>query len=617
MTPRARALVAAVLLSAAVPLRADTAAPRVVTVVLKDGRHFEVTRLARHGANIRVQLTNGRVFEIPEEQIVSPALAAIDGPPGATAEPPDFVPMGDRWKNGYPPYPGRSAPTDRFADPYDQSALKGDKPIAGDSLFLVLGGTLETPTELHRLPIGSGVSTANAAEPEFFGDGSQLFATPRASLSLELFKGQAGFRPKSWALKAEGVLDLNVLRLDENNGVDVDVRRGTTRTRHDVALEQAFGEVKLADLSAHYDTVSLRAGIQPFGSDFRGFVFADRNLGARLFGNAGANRWQYNVGYFDLLEKHVNSGLDTFARRGERVAVANVYLQDALAAGYTAAFSVLHASDEGVRHYDENGFLVRPARIGSVRPHAVRTTYLGWSGDGHLGGLNLSHAAYYVFGTDDDNPLAGARNDVGAGFGAFELSKDHDWIRFRLSGLYASGDDDATDGRASGFDAIVDDTHFAGGPFSFWSRSGIPLTQTGVLLKTPDSLLPSLRSSKFQGQQSFVNPGLWLAGVGVDLDLTPKLRVSTNANYLRFDKTGALSLLLFQPGVRKTIGWDLGAGVTYRPLLSENVVVTGGVAGLVAGPAFEDLFSSICRAPGCGATARNLASVFLSVRLVY
>ena len=34
------------------------------------------------------------------------------------------------------------------------------------------------------------------------------------------------------------------------------------------------------------------------------------------------------------------------------------------------------------QHYDTNGFLVRPARIGDVRPLTLRSYYLGWSGDG-------------------------------------------------------------------------------------------------------------------------------------------------------------------------------------------------------------------------------------------
>jgi hypothetical protein len=242
---------------------------------------------------------------------------------------------------------------------------------------------------------------------------------------------------------------------------------------------------------------------------------------------------------------------------------------------------------------------------------------VGLAGDGHFGRLNVSHAAYYVFGRDEDNPLAGREVDVRAFLGAAEVSVDRDWARFKATAFFASGDADPLDGTGGGFDSIYDNSNFAGGPFSFWSRSGIPLTQTAVLLKAPGSLLPSLRSNKFEGQPSFVNPGLLLVGAGLDLDLTPKLRAVASLNWLRFHRTEPLELLLFQPGIRKTIGLDFGAGLLWRPLLNENVVVTAGVTGLVPGGAFDDLYSSTCSAPGCGASARTPLNGFVNVRLAY
>src|SRR6185436_15579049 len=121
--------------------------------------------------------------------------------------------------------------------------------------------------------------------------------------------------------------------------------------------------------------------------------------------------------------------------------------------------------------------------------------------------------------------------DVSAQMAALELSLDRDWARLRFSGFFASGDDDPRDGKGRGFDAVYDNPNFAGGPFSFWVRSGIALTQTGVLLKAPGSLLPSLRANKFEGQANYVNPGLMLANLSMDVEVTPKLRTVLNANY--------------------------------------------------------------------------------------
>jgi hypothetical protein len=623
-------------------------------LVLKDGRKIPVNRLVRRGGLVLFETARGERFSAPEDQVVSPPLESIPAfdqapagpapaappspatqepttppvaeakpePPRPTAAPteratsePDFVPLPNRWSIAYPDSP--RTVKGRLVDPYNQNILKGDKPIAGGHTFLVLTGTVDAPGELRRLPVGSGVSTANPNELEFFGNGRQLFTAPRLTLSAEVFHGLTGFKPKDWALKATGAFNFNYLRLEELNGVDVDVREGKTRYRDHFSLEEAFAEVKLKTLSRQYDFVSLRAGIQPFVSDFRGFVFSELQLGARLFGNAAGNRWSYNAAYFDLLERETNSELLTFEKREQQVAVANVFRQDTFALGHTLSLSYHYSKDDASLHYDSNGFLVRPAKIGSVRPHEVKVHYAGAAGDGHLGRINTSWAAYQVFGEDSDNPLEGQKTSVSAQLGAVELSVDKDWARFKLTGFFASGDDDPGDGEGKGFDSIYDNSNFGGGPFSFWSRSGIALTQTGVLLKAPGSLLPSLRSNKFEGQANYVNPGLLLLGLGADLELTPKWKAIFNANYLRFHKTGSLEYLLFQPGIRKEIGFDLGAGFLYRPLLNENIVLAGGVTGLLSGKGFDDIYSSACGVPGCGADPKNLVNVFLSVKLTY
>jgi hypothetical protein len=234
-----------------------------------------------------------------------------------------------------------------------------------------------------------------------------------------------------------------------------------------------------------------------------------------------------------------------------------------------------------------------------------------------VGRINLSHAYYYAFGTDELNVVAGQETKIRAQLGALEASIDKDWARFKLSFVYASGDDEPLDDEAKGFDSIYDNSNFAGGPLSFWSRSAIFLTQTKVLLKPPLTLLPSFRSNKFEGQGSFVNPGLNLVGAGIDLELTPKLKGIINANYLRFDKTETLEALLFQPGIRKNIGLDAGAGLLFRPLLNENILIFGGVTGLFPGSGWNDIYQSKCGTPDCGAEPKKLWNTFLQVKLTY
>ena len=129
--------------------------------------------------------------------------------------------------------------------------------------------------------------------------------------------------------------------------------------------------------------------------------------------------------------------------------------------------------------------------------------------------------------------------------------------------------------------------------------------------------MPDLRSNKFEGQGSFINPGLMLLNASLDAELTPKLKGVLNVNYLRFHKTGALDTLLFQPDIRKSIGLDVGGGFLYRPALNENIVITAGATGLIPGAGFEDVYSSPCSAPGCGATKQKLFNVFLNLKLTY
>jgi hypothetical protein len=195
---------------------------------------------------------------------------------------------------------------------------------------------------------------------------------------------------------------------------------------------------------------------------------------------------------------------------------------------------------------------------------------------------------------------------INAQMAALELSLDKDWLRYRLSFFYASGDKDPRDGSARGFDTIFDNPNFAGGFFSLWDREGIRLTSTGVALVSPDSLVPDLRTSKTEGQANFVNPGLFLYNGGVDIDITPKLRGFVNLNMLRFARTDPLELLLFQSNIHAGIGADSGIGFAYRPPLSENIVITGGIDALVPFQGLRDI-----------STNRVLLAVFTNVRFKF
>ncbi|MFZ1701390.1 MAG: carboxypeptidase-like regulatory domain-containing protein [Pyrinomonadaceae bacterium] len=526
--------------------------------------------------------------------------AEPDAQPAAVAVP-DRREVRDRWRYGFPEYDrygdqgarGRDIPFKRgkWYNPYDQNVLKGDLPVIGDDYFLILSAVSTTGAELRRTPSGNAVSSANPNSNNFFGRPESFSFNETLQFSFEFFKGQTVFKPRTWAIKISPTFSIpNYLNARENGIVNIDVRRGTTRTDYHVSLEEAFAEVKLFDTNDNYDAVSIRAGIQPFNADFRGFLYSDNNLGIRTFGAFSNNKIQFNAAWFHQLEKDTNSNLNAFEFRKQNVYIANFFRQDFLTKGYTIQAVGAFNDDRGDIHYDTNGFLVRPALVGSARQHNVQAGYVGFNGDGHFGLLNLTNSYYFAFGRDSFNPIAGKKTDIRAHMAAVEASMDKDWLRFRTSFFFASGDKDPTDDKAGGFDAIFDDPNFVGGQFSYWNRQGIRLVSTEIGLVQGNSLLPSLRSSKTEGQANFVNPGIFIYNAGVDAELTQTIKTVFNANYLRFHRTEPLEYVLMQPGIRHEIGYDLSLGVIYRPFLINNLTFTFGGNMFFAGKGFKDVY---------------------------
>jgi len=502
-------------------------------------------------------------------------------------------------------------------DPFNRNRFKGDEPIwpavLGQQVFFNFTGSETTFIDGRKVPVPSDVSAAQPGSSAFFGRGEQFFLDQTFRFTFDLFHGDASFKPVDWRIRVTPEVSLNYLDVKELGIVGPDVRAGTTRLDSHVGFQEAFVEYKLHDLSANYDFVSVRAGIQEFNADFRGFLFVEEQPGLRVFGDLKNDRLEYNAAYFDFLEKNTNSGLNTFSRRKQQVMLGNVYIQDFFFPGYTAEFLGAYNKDDGGLHYDDNGFLVRPAPVGNVInqgvgaiPHSIQVGYFGWLGSGHIKRINITHAFYEAAGKDSFNPIAGRRVTVNAQMAAVELSLDRDWIRYRISSFYSSGDNNPRNGRANGFDAIVDLPSFAGGLFSFWNREGIRLLGSGVSLTTDGSLLPNMRSNKNEGQANFVNPGIFLVNAGTDIDITPKLKGFVNFNYLRFMRTEPLEFVLFQSPIRHNIGEDFGVGVTYRPPLSENIILTGGASMLQPGQGFRDIY-----------TGRTLFSVFGSAKLTF
>jgi hypothetical protein len=516
--------------------------------------------------------------------------------PPIPLQPRESIPVPDRWRImqslGY-----------KFSwyDPYNQNVYKGDKPFTpfakwGPDWFLALGAVSDTLVELRRLPTPVGAQSSDrAGAVDVFGRGKQQVFVETIVLSAAIIKGNTTFRPQDYELRFTPAIQINHARIQEVRGLRIDPREGKRRTDTHFGVQELFGDIHLRDVSVRYDFDSLRVGIQPFTSDFRGFIFQDLPLGIRLFGTRDNNQWQYNLGLFRRMEKDTNSGLNDVAQplRRDDVLVANVYRQDFPVLGHTAQATLIYNRnrESAPDYYDRNGFLVRPAVIGDVRPRNYDVGYIGLNGDGHFGRWNLTTSLYCAFGTDERHPLAQRRQSIRAGFAAAELSRDFSWLRVRTHVLLASGDKDPFDGKATGFDAIFENPQFAGADTSFFIRQSVPLIGGGgVALSGRNGVLPSLRSSKDQGQSNFVNPGLVLIGMGADADITPELRVLGNISKLDFVHTETLSVLRNQRVSSKALGIDVSAGIQYRPFMSQNIVLNASAAALVPGAGLKQLY---------------------------
>jgi hypothetical protein len=278
------------------------------------------------------------------------------------------------------------------------------------------------------------------------------------------------------------------------------------------------------------------------------------------------------------------------------VFLANIYRQDLPFPGFTSQITGVYNRNREADdiHIDKNGFPVRPSLIGNLRPRDYDVYYVGYNADGRIGRLNLTASGYYAFGEDRNNIFTDRPADIRSFFAAIEPSYDRNWMRFRLSGLFASGDGDPYDDTERGFDAIFENPQFAGADTSFWIRQGIPFIGGGraVGLNGRNGVLPSLRSSKEEGQSNFNNPGLILAGAGADFDVLPPLRLSANVNHLWFHKTDTLEALRMQGEIDRDIGWDVSAAAIYRPGFVQNVVLRLSGATLLPGEGFNDLFEN-------------------------
>jgi hypothetical protein len=495
-----------------------------------------------------------------------------------------------------------------FKDPYNQNVFKGDKPYKpfekwGEDVFLSLVGISDSLAEARRLPIPVGAqSSRRPGASDVFAPGHQLTLAQSIIVGASIIKGNTTFKPPDYEYRLIVAANLNRTQVDPVRALRVDPREGFVRYDNHIAVVEAFYDKHRSNVSERYDFDSYRVGIQPITSDFRGFIFQDNALGLRYFGNRDNNQTQYNLAALVRLEKDTNTGLiDILQRpRSDVVLLANLYRQDFPRPGHTTQVTVINNwnGEDGEDYYNKNGFQERPAVLGDARPHHYNVTYVGANGDGHFGKWNLTTSLYGAVGRDSRHPLAQRPQTILAGFAAMELSRDLDWVRLRFTTVGATGDSDPFDEKATGFDAIMENPQIAGADTGFWIRQAVPLAGGGgVALSGRNGILPSLRSSKDQGQSNFVNPGLLFVGLGADVDVKPQLRVIANVAGIAFANTSVLSVLRNQGSLDRFVGIDTSVAFQIRPLMTQNIVFNISGAALLPGNSFKQLYDENRRGP--------------------
>jgi hypothetical protein len=561
------------------------------------------------------------------EQRELPEPVEQDNPGAVRAPPPEAFPTSefpipDRWRL----IESLGLVKEDVLDPYNQNTYKGDRPICipteeeqerrrreglpkcrtpkflgltGDDWFFSLNLASDSVYEPRSFPIPVGNQTTTRP------DSNDVFGKPYSNVLSQTFifgfsltKGYTAYKPPDIEYRISLAYNINYVTVPERRVLFVQPSKGTTRLDSFLGVQELFFDYHIRNVSDRYDFDSFRIGIQPFQSDFRGFLFNDLQLGVRLFGNRDNNRFQYNLAAFWRLEKDTNSGLNSVVQRprNDWVFIANGYVQDWPVPSFTSQATIVYNMNREKNRIevDDNGFPVRPALLGDLRGREYDVVYLGYNGDGHFGRFNLTVSAYGAFGQDRNSFFTSRPADIRAWFIAAEPSIDYDWVRLRGAALYASGDKNPYNNVEAGFDAIFENPIFAGADTSYWIRQTIPFAGGGraIAIQGRNGILNSLRSSKEQGQSNFNNPGTVLVGAGADFDVTPTTRFTLNANHLWFANTATLQALRVEGSIPKSIGFDLSAAAIWRPKANQNIVFRLSGALLEPSAGFRDLFSS-------------------------
>ena len=270
-------------------------------------------------------------------------------------------------------------------------------------------------------------------------------ATPRSSRPTGRSSSRRSSTSTTWPSRSWAIVSPNVLQGH---------RRAPATF---LALQEWFVETKIADLSPDYDFVSVRVGIaavhqrlprlplqrhQPRRPPLRHPQLQPRPVQRRLLPPVGEGHQQL---------------LNTFNDRHQNLVIANYYRQDFLFPGYTAQVSLHYNHDQPTSSSTRTASWSGPTRsASSSRTRSTSSTSAGPATATSAASTSRTSSTGRS-ATTASIPLANqAADDQRADGRDRGLSYDRDWVRFRTSFFYASGDSNPNNSHATGFDSILD-----------------------------------------------------------------------------------------------------------------------------------------------------------------
>ena len=482
------------------------------------------------------------------------------------APPPDIIPDPDRWRQLEPLGLGVT-PRNPLYDPYAPNMLKGDYPLFGDKVFFAGAATLDFFSDVKR---NLDFFQNNRIRNVPFHDHNWVNQITGV-LALEVFHGDTVFSPKDWSVKVTPIFRW---KCGDKNAID-------HACGDDYRLFETFGEVKLFEIGNTFDPTAIRVGLQGFNADFFGFIYNDVQPGARLFSEIARNQFKTNFAFFERLNQENLSALKEFKLRDHRIGVVNLEWDDFILPGFNILPTFVWSNDRAP---------------GVVAGGQVDAFYLGFTTNGRVDRFNVNSAFYYVTGTTAKNTPNKDTEPIEAEFVFAQVAYPIAYWNPRFAIAWASGDNNPRDHVARGFDSAFDNVNFGGGQFSYLFGEKIQLGATTVF--RGNSIFPSLRGANATSQ--YVNPGVLALNAGVDVFITPKLTAEANYDYVRFDDTATLTALQKTKfkgrEVSNEIGHEFNGGLTWKPLLNEQLILFGGGAVFLPEGAVKDLFGDGMRA---------------------